>query len=316
MEYKDYYKILGVSKTATADEIKKAYRRLAVKYHPDKNPGNKTAEEKFKELNEAYEVLGDADKRKKYDELGENWQYYQQGGRPGAEGFDWSQFASGPGGGKGRYTYTSGDFDQDAFSDFFESFFGRGRFGGGARGKRRQAFKGEDIHAELPISLEEAYFGTTRKVNVNGQVLEMKIKPGTHDGQVLRLRGKGSPGMSGGENGDLLLTVKITKHPHYEMKGDDLYCDIPVDLYTAVLGGKALIRTIKGPIRIDIARGTQNGKLLRLKGMGMPKAGKPGEFGDMYAKVNVRLPEKLSEKEIELFNQLANLKQTGHAQTV
>lgn len=312
MEYKDYYKVLGVSKTVTPDEIKKAYRKLAVKYHPDKNPGNKAAEDKFKEINEAYEVLGDAEKRKKYDELGENWKYYQQGGRP-AEGFDWSQYAGGNGG-RG-YTYTSGDFNEGSFSDFFESIFGGGRFGGGGARGRAQARKGEDYRAEMDISLEEAYNGTTRQININGQTLEMKIRPGTHDGQVLRLRGKGGAGRNGGPSGDVYITVHIPKHPHYEIKGDDLYCEVPVDLYTAVLGGKALVRTLKGTIRIDIARGTQNGKLLRLKGMGMPKFGKNNEHGDMYAKVHVQLPEKLTDKETELFTQLANLKRSDHAET-
>lgn len=312
MEYKDYYKVLGVAKTAAADEIKKAYRKLAVKYHPDKNPNNKSAEDKFKEINEAYEVLGDPEKRRKYDELGENWKYYEQGGRP-AEGFDWSQYAGGSGG-RGR-TYTTGDFDEGSFSDFFENIFGRGGFGGGAARGRTQARKGEDYRVEMEISLEEAYHGTTRQININGQTLEMKIRPGTHDGQVLRLRGKGGAGRNGGGNGDVYITVHVPKHPHYEVKGDDLYCEVPVDLYTAVLGGKALVRTLKGTIRIDIAKGTQNGKLLRLKGMGMPKFGKSSEHGDMYAKVHVQLPEKLTDKETELFTQLANLKRSDHAET-
>jgi curved DNA-binding protein len=319
MEYKDYYKVLGVEKTATADQVKKAYRKLAVKYHPDKNPGNKAAEEKFKEINEAYEVLGDAEKRKKYDELGENWKYYQQGGGSptGAEGFDWSQYSGG--GQRGRtHTYTSEDFNEGGFSDFFESIFGGGGFGraSGGAGGRARAQKGEDYRADMEISLEEAYAGTTRQLNVNWQTLQMKIKPGTHDGQVLRLKGKGGTGRSGGASGDIYITVHIPKHPHYEIKGDDLYCDIPVDLYTAVLGGKALVRTLKGAIRIDIAKGTHNGKLLRLKGMGMPRYGKAGEAGDLYAKVNVQLPENLSSKETELFQELAKLRHHGNADPV
>lgn len=313
MDYKDYYKVLGVDKSASADAIKKAYRKLAVKYHPDKNPGNKAAEEKFKEITEAYEVLGDPEKRKKYDELGENWKYYQQQGGT-AEGFDWSQYTGRRPGGQGR-AYTSGDFG--GFSDFFESIFGgggfeRAGFGGGGRTRAR---KGEDYKADMEISLEESYNGTTRQVDAGGTRLELKIKPGTYDQQVLRLKGKGGPGINGGPNGDIYITVHVQSHPHYEVKGDDLYCDIPVDLYTAVLGGKALVRTLKGTIRIDIAKGTQNGKVLRLKGMGMPKFGKPGEFGDLYGKVNVRLPEHLSPRETELFNELAKLKK-GHAETI
>ena len=312
MDYKDYYKVLGVDKSATADSIKKAYRKLAVKYHPDKNPGDTAAEEKFKEANEAYEVLSDAEKRRKYDELGENWKHYQQQGG-NAAGFDWAQYAGRKAGGG---SYPGGGFDQ-GFSDFFESIFGGEAFGGGfgeGRRARARARKGEDYRAEMDITLEESYNGTTRQMDVNGSRLEMKIKPGTHDQQVLRLRGKGGPGAGGGACGDIYITVHVKPHPHYEVKGDDLHCEIPVDLYTAVLGGKALVRTLKGSIRIDIAQGTQNGKILRLKGLGMPKFGKANEYGDLYAKVNVRLPEHLTAKETELFNQLAQLKQPGHAE--
>ena len=317
MDFKDYYKILGLAKTATADEIKKAYRKLAVKYHPDKNPNNKPAEEKFKEINEANEVLGNPEKRKKYDELGENWKYYQQSGQqPGqgqAQDFDWSKWTTNNGGGSRQYT--SGEqFNEGDFSDFFENVFG-GRFSGGKQSQQR-TFKGEDYNAEMEVSLEEAYTGTTRQLDLENQKLQLKTKPGLKDGQVLRLKEKGGKGMNGGAAGDLYITVHIQEHPHFKRKGDDLYCDITVDLYTAILGGQALIRTLRNPIKMNIAKETDNGKVLRLKGMGMPVYGKENEFGDLYAKVNIRLPKDLSAKEIELFKELSNIKQTTHAETI
>jgi curved DNA-binding protein len=304
MDFKDYYKILGLSKTASAEDIKKAYRKLAVKYHPDKNQNNKAAEEKFKEINEANEVLGDPEKRKKYDELGENWNSYQQhGGQKDTGDFDWSQWTS-----KGNYT-NGGQFHETDFSDFFENIFG-GQFGREAR-----PGKGQDYQVNVELSLEEAYSGATRLLDLGEQKLRFKLKPGVADGQTLRLKGKGAKGRSG-EAGDIYLTVHVAPHSHFTRKEDDLYCDIPVDLYTAILGGKLMVRTLHGTIKANIAKATANGKVLRLKGMGMPRYGKTNEFGDLYAKVNVHLPEALSEKELELFNELANLKQTSHAGTV
>lgn len=302
MEFKDYYKVLGVSKSASADEIKKAYRKLAVKYHPDKNPGNKAAEEKFKEISEANEVLGDPEKRKKFDELGSNWQQHQQSGNGG--GFDWSKYA----GRQGGRQYTGNEEFEGAgdFSDFFESIFGGGH---GGRRPGQRAHKGQDYKAEFQVSLEEAYTGSSREIEVNGQTLRLKIKPGVSDNQVLRLKDKGAPGMNGGPNGDLFLTVKVAEHPHFKRKENDLYCDFPVDVYVAVLGGKATVRSLKGTMKIDIPKETDNGKVLRLKGLGMPLYGKTNEYGDLYAKVNITTPKNLSEKEIELFKQLMQLKQ-------
>lgn len=299
MNYKDYYKVLGVSKTASADEIKKAFRKLAVKYHPDKNQGDKAAEEKFKEINEANEVLGDPEKRKKYDELGENWQQHQQRGNQ-------QQNAGGRG---QQYSYSEGFGDEGGFSDFFESVFGKGFGGSQARGSQ----KGSDYRAEAEISLEEAYNGTTRLMEVNGEKLQMKFKPGTKDGQTLRIKGKGGQGSNRGERGDIYVTVHVPIHPHFERKENDIYCEAPIELYTAILGGKATIRTLKGIIKTDIPKQTENGKVLRLKGMGMPVFGQEKLFGDLYAKVKIVLPKKLSEEEIELFQQLKN---KNHAQTV
>jgi len=304
MDYKDYYKTLGVAKSSSQDEIKKAFRKLAIKYHPDKNPGDKKSEEKFKEINEANEVLSDPEKRKKYDDLGENWKQYQQGGNKSSD-FDWGRYAN-----RGGYTY-SGDENEFGhfggnFSDFFENIFGGGT--GSNAQQRNSSAKGADLQAEMEISLEEAYQGSARLLNLNGEQLRMKLKPGSYEGQVLRLTGKGGAGINGGVKGDLYITVHIGNHTAFERKGDDLYCDLNLDLYTAVLGGKADIKTMKGQIKITIAPGTDNGKSLRLKGMGMPKYGKQNEFGDLYARINIIIPKTLSEKEIELFKELQKLK--------
>jgi curved DNA-binding protein len=303
MEFKDYYKILGVQRTASAAEIKKAYRKLAIKYHPDKNPNNKSAEDIFKNLNEAYEVLGNEEKRKKYDALGENWNQYQQQGR-GDGNFDWSRWQNTGGGQRKTHTSQEDIFGSDNFSDFFTSIFGGTRRSTGTR----QPAKGHDYEAELTLSLEEAYTGTTRQLETDGETLQIKIKPGVKEGQRLRLKGKGGPGINNGLSGDVFIRVHVESHPHFERKDDDLYCDIPVELYTAVLGGKALIRTLKGNIRIDIARETQSGQVLRLKGMGMPRFGASNEFGDLYAKVKITIPKNLSEEEMALFKKLAGLR--------
>ncbi len=303
MDFKDYYKILGIDKNATADEIKKAYRKLALKYHPDKNPNNKAAEEKFKEINEANEVLSDTEKKKKYDELGENWNQYRQQGRP-EDNFDWSKWTSQQQGQSGSY-YGQDTFGSEGdFSSFFESLFG----GGGFSRRSNVKMKGQDYSAEIELSLEDAYHGSTRRIEVNGKTLQMKLKPGVKNGQVLRIKERGGPGMNGGTKGDIYLTIIIPPHPHFERKEDDIYCDVPVQLYTAILGGKQLIITLKGNIRIDIPAGTDNGKVMRLKGLGMPKFGKADEFGDLYAKVQIMLPKNLTEKEISLFKELSQLR--------
>lgn len=324
MEYKDYYKILGVDKTATADQIKSAYRKLAMKYHPDKTKGDKAAEEKFKEINEANEVLSNAENRKKYDQLGENWKYYQQSGG-NAQDFDWSQYAQGAQGGRGgrtSYTYQGDPNDMFGggadFSDFFESIFGgAGGFGGigGGRtsgrrtgGRSNMAYKGDDMTAGLEITLQEAYTGTEKVFNLEGQTIKLKIKPGIKDGHVLKMTGKGGPGMNGGPNGDLLITVNILRDAVFERKGNDLYADANVDIYTAVLGGKIDFKTFKGTIKVNIPKGTQSGKVLKLQGLGMPHYENPSSFGDLYLKINIRVPENLSDKETKLFEELKALR--------
>jgi curved DNA-binding protein len=315
MDFKDYYSTLGVSKTASQDEIKKAYRKLAMKYHPDKTKGDKTSEQKFKEINEANEVLSDPEKRKKYDQLGKNWkQYQQQGGSQG--GFDWSQYANmggNGGGGGGTYTFEGdlGDlFGGSGYSDFFDTIFGQSGFSGSRKrsGRRTAQIRGQDLEAQMEITLEEAYKGATRIFEVNGQQIKLKIKPGIPDGHTLRLTGKGSPGADGGLAGDLLITIKILKDSVFERKGDDLYADLNVDLFTAVLGGKTQFKTMKGSVKIDIPKGTQNGKTMRLQKMGMPVYGKENSFGDLYLKVTIQIPDKLTSKETKLFEELRKLK--------
>jgi len=298
MDYKDYYQVLGVNKKATQDEIKKAYRKLAVKYHPDKNPGVKSAEEKFKEISEAYEVLGDPEKRKQYDNLGANWKQYQQGG-----------FDQGPSAGRGRSrTYPYGAPEEDlfggsGFSDFFESFFGRGRGHAGPFGQGDYDFPGGDLTGEIPVTLEEAYHGTERIVDLGGEKIKVKIKPGAYEGLTLRAKGKGQKGHSG-KAGDLHLTISVQPHPVYQRTGDDLHMEQSVDLFTAMLGGKQEISTLSGKINITLKEGTQNGKVVRLKGKGMPVYGKPGQHGDLYIKLLVKLPEHLTPLQRQMIQKL------------
>ncbi len=304
MDFKDYYKILGVSKTATADEIKKAYRKLAIKYHPDKNPGNKAAEEKFKEMNEANDVLSDLEKRKKYDELGSNYNSYQQ--QNGSEGFDWSKWSN-SGQGRQHTQQSSGgeSFGEGDFSDFFENIFGQ--TSGGRRGRTRSS-KGSDHNAKFAITLNEAYHGASKEFSLSGKKIRIKLKPGTGNGQVIKLKGYGSSGSGGESAGDLYITIEIEDQPPFKREGDDLYADASVDLYTALLGGKTNIQTIKGPTRITIPKETESGKVLRLKGLGMPVYGKENEFGDYYVKINVHFPKNLNAEEIQLFKSLEKLR--------
>ena len=307
MIYKDYYRDLGVEKTATPAEIKKAYRRLAVKYHPDKNSGDKSAEERFKVISEANEVLSDPVKRKKYDQFGADWKHYEEAGaQPG--GFDWSRYTSGRGGPTHRTGAHESDaiFTDEGVNDLFEMLFGQRS--NQRQGKRSVVIKGEDLQAETTLSLEETYHGTARLIQLNGQTIKVTIKPGVVDQQRLRIAGKGGGGSSGGPNGDLYLTVRIAPHPVFRREGDDLHRDLPVGLYAAVLGGKTQITTLKGDVTVDIPKGTPNGKELRLRGLGMPVYTKKNEFGNLLVRVDVVLPEPLSEEEIDLFGKLAALR--------
>jgi curved DNA-binding protein len=313
MEFKDYYKILGVDKNATTEEIKKAYRKLAMKYHPDRNPDNKAYEEKFKELTEANEVLSDPEKRKKYDTLGANWKQYQHAGGANPNDF-FRNFGGRPGGGGYQY---SGDINDlfgnvGGFSDFFESFFGGGfksSSGGSPFGGAARAQKGSDYESTLNITLEEAHRGSERQLKVDKQKIKVKITPGIQEGQKLRLKGLGGQGSSGGAKGDLYLKIHIANHPWFERKGDDLYFNLNVDLYTAVLGGKEKIETIDGKrLMVTIDKGTDSGTTLRLREMGMARTGDPGSRGDLFVKIMVNVPKKLSKEETELFEKLREIR--------
>ncbi len=307
MEYKDYYKILGVDKNATADEIKKVYRQLAKKYHPDKNPGNKAAEEKFKGITEANEVLSDPEKRKKYDTLGANWKQYENAGPSQSRGGYYSNQGHSNFGNAGNFENI---FGESGFSDFFESFFGGGFTGAKNKASAfKQVRKGRDYEAILVVTLEEAYSGTEKEISVDGKKLRVKIAPGVDDGKKLRLPKQGAEGINGGERGDLYLVIKIDKHQVFDRKADDLYITLTIDLYTAILGGKKEIKTIDGKnISISIPKETDNGKILRLKSLGMPKYDASKTRGDLFITITVKLPKNLSAKEEKLFKELSELR--------
>jgi len=305
MDFKDYYKVLGVDKKASSADIKKVYRKLAVKFHPDKNPNNKKAEERFKEISEAYDVLGDAEKRKEYDQLGANWDHFQQSGKRGQAGggFDWSQFNQGAKGGQQRYEGNLDDlFGEGGFYDFFQSAFG----GKSTKGQRRQApSKGQDVRADLRISFDEAFHGGTKQFSIDGKSIRIKLKPGVNHGQTLKLKHKGLQGRAGGVKGDLYLKIHIDPDPVYERKGDHIYADLPIDIYTAILGGKREVKTPHGAVNISIPKGTANGKVMRIKSKGMTR--KTQGYGDFYVKVNITTPQNLSEEEIALFKKLQKI---------
>ncbi len=302
--YKDYYSVLGVSRDATQKDIKRAYRKLARQYHPDVNPGDKKAEERFKEINEAYEVLGDDEKRRQYDQLGAQYQQWQQMGGQGS--VPWEDLMRQAGGGGVHY-----EFDNtDSFFDILNSFFGGGLGGrtGQPRARQSAAMKGRDIEQEISITLEEAYHGTRRDFNRNGRRLSVNIPPGARTGTRVRVSGKGESGHSGGSPGDLYLVVNVQEHPTFKRDGDDLLVEMPVDLYTAVLGGEVEVPTLSGKVRLRVPPGTQSGQKFRLAGRGMPRLGNSREHGDLYVRILVQVPRSLTPEEQKLFEKLAAMR--------
>ena len=287
MEFIDYYEILGIKKTATEEEIKNAYRKLARKLHPDLNPTDKDANKKFQQLNEANEVLSDPTKRKKYDQYGKDWQHsdqYEQARQSGRRN-------GRPGG--------AGGFEGDDFSDFFSSMFG----GGGSRNKAK--YRGQDYNSQLQLSLRDAYTTHQQTMTVNEKTVRITIPAGVENGQSIKLKGYGAPGVNGGPNGDLYLTFAIANDPRFKRKGNDLYLNEDLELYTAVLGGDITIETMSGKIKLKVQPETQNGTKTRLKGKGFPLYKKEGEFGDLYITYSIKIPTNLSEKQKALFTELA-----------
>ena len=314
MQYRDYYKILGVTRSATEKEIKQAYRQLARKYHPDVNHGNKAAEQKLKQINEAYEVLGDKDKKAKYERLGASWyQHQERGGDP--RGFDWSQWsgrrqqgAGGPDVGDLSSLFGDGT----GFSDFFNSMFSSaaGGPGTGQEARRRSVRENaKNIIREVTITLKEAALGTTRLLKKDSRTLEVKIPKGAKTGTRVRIAGEGTHGMDG-KRGDLYLRVKVKQDKLFRRRGDDLQIKIPIDLYMAVLGGQASVPTPKGSLALNIPPESQNGQKFRLRGQGMPKLKNPRQHGDLYVQIQIQVPTNLSSEEISLFNELDKLRRS------
>lgn len=295
MEYVDYYKILELNKNASEDDIKKAYRKLARKYHPDLNPKDKEATKKFQQINEANEVLSDPEKRKKYDKYGKDWQHSEQ--------FEQAQQQQRHSA-QNRGQQFAGGFEEENFSDFFASMFG----GGGGGGRRQTKFRGQDYESSLTLSLTDAYTTHQQTITVNGKNIRITIPAGIENGQKIKLKGHGGSGLNGGPNGDLYITFIITDHPLYKRLGDDIYMTADIDLYTALLGGETIINTIGGKLKLKVAPETQNGIKIRLKGKGFPVYKQEDRFGDLYITYRVKLPTNLTEKEKELFTQLSNLK--------
>lgn len=301
MAYKDYYNILGVPANASEKDIKKAYRKLATEFHPDKTKGDKVKEERFKEISEAYQVLGNAEKRKQYDALGKDWEQFQQSGSSFEEFMEMKrqyqkqrQYS--------RQQGPSGFGGQEDFSDIFESFFG-GRQSGYGRGQ--QEYPGADLSGEVVIGLQEAYNGTERLIQLDGKKIKLKIKPGAYSGLQLRARGKGQKG-SKGQAGDLYVRVRVNRHPVFERRDNNLYMTAPVPMFDALLGGQLEVMTLSGKVTISIKEGTQNGKTVRLKGKGMPVYGKPGQFGDLFITLQVILPTNLNPLQKEKLRELKN----------
>lgn len=295
MEFIDYYKILELDKNAGTDDIKKAYRKLARKYHPDVNPNDKEAQKKFQQINEANEVLSDPEKRKKYDQYGKDWKH--------AEEFEKRRQQQGQYANTGSGQEFYGDFEGGGFSDFFESLFGG--MGGGRR--RETKFRGQDYQAELRLTLKEAFTTHQRTITLDGKNIRLTIPAGVQDGQKIRLKGHGAPGVNGGPNGDLYITFQVEDDPQFKRSGNDLHTTAAIDLYTAVLGGEATIDTMSGKLKLKVPAGTQNETKVRVKGKGFPVYKQEGQSGDLYVTYKVKIPASLTEREKELFTELSKL---------
>lgn len=301
MAFLDYYKVLGIEKTATTDAIKKAYRKLARKYHPDVNPGDEEAKKKFQELNEANEVLSDPEKRKKYDQYGENWKNGEEQQRAQ------QQYARNGGGGYGGgqnpfegFGY-NGNYDAGEYSDFFEQMFGS-RNGGG----RQTKFRGQDFTADVQLTLQEAASTHQQTFTANGRNIRITVPAGIENGQKIKLAGQGGKGQNGGPNGDIYITFHIHNDPRYVRKGADIHSKTDIDVFVAILGGEAIIETFQGPVKVKIKPYTQNGLKIRLKGKGFPVYKKEGAFGDYYAEINIKIPTTLSEEQLDLLKKVSN----------
>ncbi|GHV58180.1 molecular chaperone DnaJ [Bacteroidia bacterium] len=301
MAYIDYYKTLGLNKTATTEDVKKAYRKLARKYHPDLNPKDQSAHLKFQEINEANEVLSDPEKRKKYDEYGENWKHADQ--------FEQArQQQGGDFGGGGNYTYQDfGGFGANGYSDFFENLFG-GAGAGRRTGGRTSAFKGQDYSGQVHLGLREAAQTHQQTIDVNGKKLRITVPAGVANEQQIKLKGQGGPGTNGAPAGDLYITFIVQPDPVFKRQGNDLFIDVQVDLYTAVLGGELLINTLDGQVKMKVSSGTQPGSKARLKGKGFPVYKKDGQFGDLIVSYQVQIPTHLTEKQKQLFQEIQQSK--------
>jgi curved DNA-binding protein len=311
MDYKDYYQTLGVERNASESDIKRAYRKLALQYHPDRNPGDKEAEEKFKELNEAYQVISDPAKRARYDQLGDSYSRWQQRGTPQG-GFNWEDWTTTAPGGNVRVEV--GDLDDllgGGFSEFFRRIFGgmpeTGAYGGGGRFRpQEQPAAKQSFEQEVVISLLEAYQGSTRRIEIDGRRLEVKTPPGARTGTKVRVSNAVPVGPQG-EKGDLYLVIRVADDPRFERKSNELYTDVNVDLYTAVLGGEVTVPTLTGNVVLTIPPGTQSGQAIRLTGRGMPQLKNPKAYGDLFVRVKVRIPKDLSPRQKDLFQELKQL---------